>query len=175
VISEVLAGGEAPSELAAESVAILDQWVTEDAPRLDADDDGNNDEPGPLIFDSVFAPIVAAVGEPVLGSVDTSDRPGINDESFVDKDLRTLLGEPVEGPFQVEYCGAGDIDACRDSLWTAIDTALAQVAEERGNDDPTTWLGEGSRTTFTPDLIPDDFRTTNRPTFQQAIEFAPGG
>ncbi len=173
VISEVLAGGDAPSELAAEVTAILDDWVADDAPRLDADDDGDNDSPGPLIFDAIFDPIVGAVGESVLGETLTFDRQGINDESFVDKDLRALLGQPVDGPFQVSYCGAGDIDICRDALWAAIGTAVDEVAAEFG-DDPSTWLSEGQRQTFTPGLIDDDFRATNRPTFQQVIEFAPG-
>jgi len=172
VISDVLGGGDAPSELAAEVAAILDEWVADDAPRLDADDDGNHDSPGPLIFDAVFDPIVGAIGVPVLGEALTFERQGINDESFVDKDLRALLGDSVDGPFAVQYCGAGDIDTCRDALWTAIDTAAAEVAAGRG-DDPTTWLSEGQRLTFTPGLIDDDFRATNRPTFQQVIEFAP--
>jgi hypothetical protein len=34
-------------------------------------------------------------------------------------------------------------------------------------------LPEGQRLTFTPGLIPDDFRATNRPTYQQVLEFAP--
>jgi len=172
VVSEVLAGGEAPSELAAEVAAILDEWVADDAPRLDGDDDGEHDVAGPLIFDAVFDPIVGAVGRPILGDELTFERRGINDESFVDKDLRSLLGQPVDGPFQVAYCGAGDIDTCRAALWDAIDAAAAEVAAERG-DDPTTWLSEGRRLTFTPGLIDDDFRATNRPTFQQVIEFAP--
>ncbi len=172
VISEVLAGGDAPSELAAEVAAILDDWVADDAPRLDADDDGNHDSAGPLIFDAVFDPIVGAVGEQVLGDVLTFDRRGINDESLVDKDLRALLGQPVDGPFQVSYCGAGDIDTCRDALWAVIERTATEIAAERG-DDPTTWLSEGGRTTFTPGLIDDDFRFTSRPTFQQVIEFAP--
>jgi hypothetical protein len=46
------------------------------------------------------------------------------------------------------------------------------VAAERG-DDIATWLPEGQRLTFTPGLIEDDFRATNRPTFQQVLEFAP--
>ena len=159
--------------------AILDDWVADDAPRLDADDDGDHDSPGPLIFDEVFDPIVVAVAEPVLGPLLTDDDgdiafPGINAESLVDKDLRSLLGQPVEGPFQVSYCGAGDIDTCRDALWAAIDATANEVAAERG-DDPTTWLSEGQRLTFTPGLIDDDFRATNRPTFQQVIEFAPRG
>jgi acyl-homoserine lactone acylase PvdQ len=172
VVSEVLSGGDAPSELAGEVVDILDAWVADDAPRLDGDDDGDHDVAGPLIFDAVFDPIVGAVGEPVLGEELTFNRRGINDESFVDKDLRALLGQPVEGPFGVAYCGAGDIDACRDALWAAIDVTVAGIAAELG-DDPTTWLSEGRRLTFTPGLIDDDFRATNRPTFQQVIEFAP--
>ena len=142
--------------------------------RFDADNDGNHDSPGPLIFDAVFGSIVTAVAEPVLGEALTLNRRGINDESLVDKDLRALLGEPVDGPFAVQYCGIGDIDTCRDALWTAIDTAVTRVAVERG-DDPATWLSEGQRLRFAPGLIDDDFRATNRPTFQQVIEFARPG
>ena len=176
VISEVLAGGDAPSELAAEVVTILDDWVADDAPRLDADDDGLHDSPGPLIFDAVFDGSVAAVTAPVLGPVlaDGIDLEGINDESLVDKDLRALLGQDVEGPFQVQYCGAGDLDACRDALWDAVEQVSTATAAELG-DDPNTWLSEGQRLTFAPGLIDDDFRATNRPTFQQVIEFAPTG
>jgi acyl-homoserine lactone acylase PvdQ len=172
VIREVLAGGDAPSALAGQAVAILDEWVGDDAPRLDGDDDGNHDVAGPLIFDAVFDAVADAVIEPVLGDVvaDGIGLRGINSESLVDKDLRTLLGGEVDGPFQVQYCGAGDIDVCRASLWTAIDTALAASAAELG-DDPATWLSEAMRLTFAPGLIPDDFRATNRPTYQQVIEF----
>jgi acyl-homoserine lactone acylase PvdQ len=173
VISAVLSGGEAPSELAGQVVALLDDWVADDAPRLDADDDGFADSSGPLLLDTVFDPIADAVAAPVFGPLldQGVGIRGIDEPSFVDKDLRAALGEPVDGPFQVAYCGAGDLDACRDSLWAAIDAAIAPIAAERG-DDPTTWLPEGQRVTFTPGLIPDDFRATNRPTYQQVIEFA---
>jgi acyl-homoserine lactone acylase PvdQ len=174
VISEMLNGGNAPSELSAEVVALLDAWVLDDAPLLDADDDGDYDVAGPLLLDTVFGPIADAVGAPVLSGVTASgvELRGIDPPSFVDKDLRTLLGQPVDGEFAVAYCGAGDLAACSDSLWAAIDNAVASVAAERG-DDPSTWLAEGARTTFVPGLVPNDFRRTNRPTFQQVIEFAP--
>jgi hypothetical protein len=97
---------------------------------------------------------------------------GIDDAGFLDKDLRAVLGEPVEGPFNVAYCGAGDIDACSESVWTAVDDAVAALAAERGAD-IATWLPPGRRTTFAPGLIPEDFRSTNRPTYQQLLEFAP--
>jgi len=48
----------------------------------------------------------------------------------------------------------------------------AELAAERG-DDPSTWLQEARRVSFLPGLIPDDFRATNRPTFQQLLEFVP--
>ncbi|MFA9566130.1 MAG: hypothetical protein ACERLM_15740 [Acidimicrobiales bacterium] len=100
--------------------------------------------------------------------------PGIGAPSLVDKDLRALLGQPVEGPFNVAYCGTGDLDGCRSSLWAVVDQVSTELAAEQG-DDPTAWRREGLRTTFVPELIPDDFRSTNRPTFQQVLELAPEG
>ena len=174
VISDVLIGGDAPSDLAKRAVALLDEWVADDAPRLDADDDGFADSPGPLLLDEIFDAVDAAVREPVLGDAIAAgvDFRGIDSASLIDKDLRTVLGEPVEGEFNVAYCGAGDLDACRDSLWAAVDDAVAALAAERGADIPT-WLPPGQRLTFAPGLIDNDFRATNRPTYQQLLEFAP--
>ncbi len=174
VISEVLAGGDAPSDLAAEARSTLDAWAADDAPRLDADDDGFDDSPGPLLLDEIFPAIVGAVEAPVLTpAVDAGvEFRGIDDASFVDKDLRAVLGAPVEGPFNVAYCGAGDLDTCRTELWDALDDAVNALAAERGGD-IATWLPPGQRLTFVPGLIEDDFRATNRPTFQQVLEFAP--
>ncbi len=169
VISGVLAEGDAPSELSGTVVGLLDAWIADDAPLLDADDVA-----GPLLFDTVFGPISAAVRAPVLGDLvaDQVEFQGIDSASLIDKDLRTLLGQPVEGEFNVGYCGNGDLATCSAALWAASDEAVAAVAGERGGD-PSTWLAEGARTTFVPGLVPNDFRRTNRPTFQQVIEFAP--
>ena len=174
VISAVLSEGEAPSALAADAVSMLDEWVVDDAPRLDADDDGFHDSPGPLVFDEVFEAVVAAVQQPVLGDYLSTGAGlrGVDDQGFVDKDLRNVLGEPVQGPFNVAYCGSGDLDTCARDLWAVIDDAVAALAAERGADIDT-WLSPGRRLTFSPGLIPDDFRATNRPTYQQVLEFAP--
>ena len=84
-----------------------------------------------------------------------------------------MLGEPVVGPFNVTYCGDGALDVCARDLWRVIDDTVAAIAAERGADIDT-WLSPGRRLTFTPGLIPNDFRATNRPTYQQVLEFAPG-
>ena len=171
VLSEVLHGSDGPSPLAAEVVDLLDAWVADDAPRLDTDDDGLYDEAGALLMDALFRPLAEAVLRPVFGDL-AGDLRGISRESIVDKDLRTLLGHAVEAPFNLSYCGNGELDTCRASLWEVVDTVTRELAVDRG-DDPRTWLREGARTSFIPGLIPDTFRSTNRPTFQQVLEFAP--
>ena len=177
VVSEVLSGGEAPSPLAAQVVDLLDAWVADDAPRLDADDDGFNDDAGPTIMDELWEPLVAAAMRPVFGDLTEAldnirNLSGNNGSSLIDKDLRTLLGQEVEGEFNLSYCGNGVLEDCSASLWQVVDEVSQQLATDRGND-PSTWLKEGARTGFAPGLIPETFRTTNRPTFQQVLEFAP--
>jgi acyl-homoserine lactone acylase PvdQ len=182
VVSEVLHGAEAPSPLAAQVVEILDAWVADDAPRLDADNDGFYDNAGPAIMDALFQPLAAAVMRPVFGDLTntldlgstTNHTPSStpNGASYMDKDLRTLLGKDVQGEFILSYCGAGDLVDCQDSLWQVVDEVAQQLVAERGAD-PTTWLLEGQTSGFVPGLIPDTFRATNRPTFQQVLEFVP--
>ena len=173
VIREVLAAGEAPSPLAVEIVDVLDDWVDDDAPRLDADLDGYYDDAGPLIYDTLWTPLVRAATAPVFGALpDDMKLRGIDPASLLDKDLRTVLGADVQGPFNLAYCGAGDLAECSAALWEAVDSVARDLAAEHG-DDPTTWLREGQLSGFTPGLIPDMFRRTNRPTFQQVLELAP--
>jgi hypothetical protein len=177
VVSEVLRGGSAPSPLSAQALDVLDDWVARDAPRLDADLDGKNDDPGAVIMDAVWRPIAEAVMRPVFGSLlgDLNSIRGLNGlagESYVDKDLRTLLDpSQVEGPFNLRYCGNGALATCRASLWAAFDQALGPLALAQGGN-PTSWRGNASRTGFVPGLLPDTIRATSRPTFQQVIEFA---
>jgi hypothetical protein len=183
VVSEVLRGSEAPTPLAADVIDLLDAWVKDDAPRLDADDDGFNDHAGPTIFDALWGPLAETVMQPIYGELtevldskrNLSGSPGSGNQpgpSFVDKDLRTLLGKDVEGKYNLSYCGNGSLEACRDSLWQVVDEVTQEIALVRG-DDPSAWIKEGGRIGFTPGLISETFRATNRPTFQQVLEFAP--
>jgi acyl-homoserine lactone acylase PvdQ len=176
VVSEVLHGSPAPNETAARALEVLDEWVGRDAPRLDADNDGNNDDAGAPIMDAVWRPIAEAVMRPVygdlLGQLDSlRNLNGMSGQSFVDKDLRTLLDpRRVEGAFNLAYCGNGVLEVCRASLWAAFDAALGALITAQGAD-PAAWRGPASLGRFVPGLIPDTFRATNRPTFQQVLEF----
>ena len=179
VVSRVLHTGPAPDARAAQVVAVLDDWVRRDAPTLDADNSGQYDEAGPTIMNALWNPIADAVMRPQFGDL-TGDLDAIrglgslSGESYVDKDLRTLLGTPVHGKFHLRYCGKGDLTACRTSLWAAVDTVAAQLADQQGTSDPAAWRSAARRTGFTPGLIPDTFRATNRPTFQQVLELTRG-
>ncbi|MEM7141360.1 MAG: penicillin acylase family protein [Actinomycetota bacterium] len=173
VVSEVLAGGDAPSELSAEVIAILDQWIADDAPLLDGDEDGEYDAAGAMIASQLWGAVENAVLAPVFQPLfdDGIGLRGIDESSVVDKDLRAVLGQPVEGAFNLQYCGLGDLEQCRADLWSAIDDRVQELATEFG-DDPNAWRRDGQRTSFQPGLIDTTFRSTNRPTFQQVIEFA---
>jgi acyl-homoserine lactone acylase PvdQ len=176
VVSRVLRSGAAPSVLADRTVAVLGDWVARDAPRLDADLDGDYDDAGPVISDALWPPVADAVMRPVYGDL-TDDLAAVRSlngaagQSYVDKDLRALLGDPVKGRFNLSYCGNGSLDACRASLWAVVEQVARELAAEQGPE-PSSWTGQAARTGFTPGLIPDTIRTTNRPTFQQVLELA---
>src|SRR4029077_10984717 len=140
------------------------------------DNSGQNDDAGAAIMDQLWSPIADAGMRPVFGDQPAAldnirDLGGLSGESYVDKDLRTLLNDPVNGKFRLRYCGNGSLDACRASLWAVVDQVAAGLAAAQGPD-PTTWRNPSRRTGFTPGLIPDTIRATNRPTFQQVLEFA---
>jgi hypothetical protein len=172
----VLRSGAAPSALADRTVAVLEDWVARDAPRLDANLDGNFDDAGPVISDALWRPVAHAVMQPVYGNLtddldDVRSLNGAAGQSYVDKDLRTLLGDPVNGRFNLTYCGNGSLDACRASLWAVVEQVAGELAAGQGPE-PSSWTGAAARTGFTPGLISDTIRTTNRPTFQQVLELA---
>src|SRR5262249_28657912 len=99
-------------------------------------------DPAAAILDTTWNAIAAAVLGPVLGDlIDqfASLNPRDSNPSFdsgwygyVDKDLRTALGAPVQGAFIRRYCGNGSLDACRASLWAAMQTAVNQLATTQG-------------------------------------------
>jgi hypothetical protein len=145
-----------------------------DAPRVDADNDGRWDDAGPVILDNLWQRLADAVMSPVFGSLlgDLDDVRGLGGQSghsYVDRDLRTLLGDPVRGRFHLRYCGNGSLTACRASLWQRSTRAAADLAAMLGPDRrPGVARRRGREfTRADPGHVP----ATNRPTFQQVLEF----
>ncbi len=180
VVSRVLHAGQAPTARDQQVLDILDEWFGRDAPRLDANGDTFYDEPGPVIMDAMWRPIADAVMSPVFGALipdldnvrdlnsGSGTSPGL---SYVDKDLRTLLGDSVTGKFNLSYCGLGSLPLCSASLWQAIHQAADTLAAQQGQPDPSLWRKTTAVISFVPGLIPNTIPFTNRPTFQQVLEF----
>jgi hypothetical protein len=185
---------------------VLKAWRAAGASRLDRDGDGKIDDPGAAIIDNAWPKIADAVMSPVLGPqlnelaslIPRDDPPNRQGSSFdtgwygyVDKDLRSLLHEPVSGPFRTRFCG-GDVSgsenghgngnrrpgnaqltACRTALWAAIDAAGNELEAAQGSANPADWRANAGpeRIQFLPGFLPNTMRWTNRPTFQQVISY----
>ncbi|HEY8638384.1 MAG TPA: hypothetical protein VIL64_04020, partial [Solirubrobacteraceae bacterium] len=153
--------------------------------RLDRDLDGKMDAgAAPAIMDAVYPRIADAVLAPVLGpqleQLSTMTGHTVSGGytggriNYVDKDLRTLTGTHFASPFANRFCGGGDINACRDSLWQAFDQAGDALATAQGSPDPATWTSDATaeRIKFVPGLLQTTIRFTNRPSgIQQVISF----
>ncbi len=182
VIQQVLATGPAPSPLAEEAVKIINKWVKKGAHRIGKE---QPKDPGAAIMDAAWAPMAEAVMRPVLGEAmpmfesinEVSNDPNSGGSSYgggwygyVYKDLKSLLGQPVEQPYSRKYCGNGNLTTCRESLWTAIQGAAEHLVATQGAT-PSAWRAAKVRIEFPPGILPYTMEWTNRSTFQQVIEF----
>jgi acyl-homoserine lactone acylase PvdQ len=194
LIARVLAGGPAPDARTKQAADLVSAWVAHGASRLDTNLTGKIDDPGAAILDASWTALATAVLNPVLGTLtgpgagtlasligpDDAANPGGSSYAdgwygYVDKDLRTLLGDPVQGRYSRVYCGNGDVVACRASLWQALAASVSKLAAAQGAD-PTAWRSDATkeRIVFQPGLLGKaaTMRWTNRPTFQQVVSFA---
>jgi acyl-homoserine lactone acylase PvdQ len=187
VIADVLRTGPTPNVRVGTAADMLVAWQAAGGSRLDRDLDGKIDHPGAAIMDAAWPLFARAVMRPVLGDLVerlaqlhiVSDNPSPQGAAYfdgwygyVDKDLRSLLGHSVRSPYSTRFCGAGDVDACRESLWGALEQACDILQAKQGVD-PTTWRADArsERIDFTTGLIRDTLAWTNRPTFQQVMSF----
>jgi hypothetical protein len=191
VIREVLSSGPAPDARSEQAAALVDAWRLGGASRLDRDLDGKIDHPGAAVLDQTWDALSEAVLRPVLGDLaapggllgqlvrrDNSPRTSNGSAygggwyGYVDKDLRALLGKRVRDRYSRVYCGDGDLAACRASLWTVVQQGADALALSQGPD-PSAWRSDANeeRITFSPGVLGQTMRWTNRPTFQLLMEF----
>jgi acyl-homoserine lactone acylase PvdQ len=187
LLQQLLAGSAAPSPRAQQMLDLLVAWNKSGGSRLDRDGDGKIDAPGAAIMDTAWPLIADAFMAPVLGSdLETElaqieprfDQPPKGQFSgwyqWFAKDVRHLLGQPVKAPFNVRYCGGGNLAQCRADIWAAIEAAGNQLAQSQGTDDASAWRSDANaeRIKFVPGLLSYTMRYTNRPSgIQQVISF----
>jgi acyl-homoserine lactone acylase PvdQ len=189
VLSKLLHGGKAPSARAAKMLSLLDAWYRHGGSRLDRTDAngvGKVTDPGAAIMDTAWPLVAKAWASQVLGprlsaelaSIEkVYDAPPHGQEygwySYIDKDLRTLLGEHVRGKYNIRYCAGGSLKRCRSELWNALNQAGKVLAAKQGSN-PAAWRSDATkeRITFVPGLLPYTMRYTNRPSgIQQILSF----
>jgi acyl-homoserine lactone acylase PvdQ len=175
VLKAMLARGKSPSASATQLVSLLDSWYAAGGSRVDANLDGNIDNPGAVILDTAWKGITDAGLCDRLGSalckglevrISRFDAPPGGQYSgwhqYMDKDLRTLLGKKVAGQYHLKYCGDGSVSKCSSQLWGAIAAAGKTLAAKQGAD-PTKWTEKTATISFSP--IPlTTFQYTNKPT-----------
>ncbi|MFJ6726712.1 penicillin acylase family protein [Streptomyces sp. NPDC091281] len=97
--------------------------------------------------------------------------------SYVDKDIRAVLGEPVQGPLGRAYCGGGTLSACRDVLLSTLKTAAGLTPAQvypgdtlcaAGNQ----WCADSIVQRTLGGIKHGNISWQNRPTYQQVVEFA---
>ena len=132
------------------AIRALRTWVKGGAHRLDRDGDGvYEDSLAVALMDRWWDPAVRGIFEPALGKtvieriahinpidylpVDGPDTWFYGWMSYVDKDLRTVLGERVRGKYSREYCGDGRLGACRKVLRASLRKAITGVREDYGS------------------------------------------
>jgi acyl-homoserine lactone acylase PvdQ len=174
LLAKVMTQSPPPNARDQQALVTLESW---NGSRLDANGDGKIDAPAAALMDAWWPRLAVAVLQPVLGPL-TDELARLNPISddassqgssygsgwyeYVDKDLRTLLGEKVVGPFSTRYCGNGDVKACAAALWQSLDAAVAVA--------PPLADATKERISFGA-FLGDTMRWTNRPTFQQVVVF----
>ncbi|MFF3209541.1 penicillin acylase family protein [Streptomyces sp. NPDC002886] len=96
--------------------------------------------------------------------------------SYVDKDLRTLLGRPVSGPLARPYCGGGSLAGCRDTMAATLKQAAAATPAAVYPADGTCaagnqWCADSIVQRPVGGLAHPQINWQNRPTYQQVVEF----
>jgi acyl-homoserine lactone acylase PvdQ len=168
----------------------LAAWVTAQTHRRDRDHSGEYDDPqSPAIIDAWWPRLAHAMFDTTSGDALNALGIGLEDGdrlihrgsafnggvySQVNKDLRRVLGHPVNDPWSRAYCGGGDPAACRAALWAALSQAAADLQAEFGSANVADWkrqiVDEDVRHTAAGITSVPAIHWINRPTFQQVVQ-----
>ncbi|WP_369238995.1 penicillin acylase family protein [Streptomyces sp. R21] len=97
--------------------------------------------------------------------------------SYVDKDIRTVLGESVQGGLAHSYCGGGNLSACRDLLISTLKEAAGKTASAvyPGDDQCSAgdqWCADSIVQRTLGGIKHGKITWQNRPTYQQVVEYS---
>ena len=115
-------------------------------------------------------PFFESIDGPNNGENSSGSSYGSGWYGYVYKGLRQVLNDTVAQPLSRGYCGGGNLETCRNSLWNAIQGAVEKLQSEQGGG-PRSWKAARVKIEFAPGLTPFTMAWTNRSTFQQIIEF----
>jgi acyl-homoserine lactone acylase PvdQ len=186
LLRRLLDGSKAPNAQAKQMLEVLVAWKRHGGSRLDRDLDGKIDDPGAAVMDGSWERLADAFMGPKLAAMlDELDSlfsrfnqpPGGQFNGwyqYFDRDIRSLLGLPIDAPFRNSYCGNGRLKKCQRAVWQALAAAGAELTAAQGTADPNLWRADATaeRIRLAPGINPRTARWTNRPTFQQLISFA---
>ncbi|MEU9449229.1 penicillin acylase family protein [Streptomyces sp. NPDC048277] len=96
--------------------------------------------------------------------------------SYVDKDIRSVLGQTVSGPLAEQYCGGGSLSSCRSILISTLDTAAGTSASTVYPGDSLCsagdqWCADSIVQRTLGGIKHYNISWQNRPTYQQVVEF----
>ncbi|WP_086750829.1 penicillin acylase family protein [Streptomyces scabiei] len=96
--------------------------------------------------------------------------------SYVDKDIRSVLGETVRGPLANQYCGGGSLSACRTLLINTLKEAAGKTAAQVYPGDAycsagDQWCADSIIQQPLGGIKHNRISWQNRPTYQQVVEF----
>lgn len=190
LIPEVLAvleGDAAPSARLEAMRTQLKRWSEAGAHWRDTNHNWFYDDAGVAIIDSLVPELVRRGFDSGLGGVrhhlplpGDTDAPASKGSAFqggrdvyLQRDLQRLLA----GSELPVYCGAGNLEECRNALWGAFEAAYGQVKAKQwlpwNRDSVHMWrlFTWPSQLVAEPRLNPLTMRWQNRATYQQVITF----
>ena len=175
LLARAMSRAAVPAPRDALMLQLLQDW---NGSRLDMNGDGKIDSAGAAIMDAWWPRLAVAVLQPVLGPLtdELQTLNGISNDansggSSYGGGWYGYVAKDLAGGFANRYCGAGDADTCAASLWQSLDAAGGALAAAQGGD-PAQWRSDATRERIRfSGFIPDTMRWTNRPTFQQVVQF----